>query len=454
MEYIILDIARILRKSGIYVGTGEIADCINALKLLDTGKVDKYRFYNLLNAAMVKTEWGTGYIQWLVELFFEPDSEVTADRGQVLSMQVFSAMETGLGRAGKGAPVNLLVEAVLKKNVELIYALVKGYDLSLDSLLENREEALAKFKLETGWLEVSEAVENYYAQGHISTEEYESALEVLEEWNTLIMEEIERLQAKTMSREYLTQIMRTHNPRCINFLEADDFQISQMAREVQKLAKKLAVRKGRRRKAGTKGEINLSRSIKRAVQTGGIPFRLVKMDRKPSKPDIWLLCDMSNSVRKFSYFMLLFVYTVQKHYSNIKSFIFVDNLLEVTDYFKEQDLDSALDNLGSLKGYNLTGFSHYGNVLHQFKAHDLALLNKNTTVLILGDAKNNWNKTDGSEVLEKISESAAALYWLNPMAVDLWSQKDCLMEKYRKSCTGVYQCSNIEQLEQFIYHIL
>lgn len=148
--------------------------------------------------------------------------------------------------------------------------------------------------------------------------------------------------------------------------------------------------------------------------------------------------------------MLMFIYTIQKRFANIRSFIFVDILLEVTDFFKEQEWDKALNSLNTLKGFNLTGYSHYGNVLHQFYDANHTLLNHKTTVLILGDAKNNRNKTDGSEVLAQVKESARALYWLNPMNEDLWYSGDCVMEKYIKDCTAAYHCSNLQQLEQFV----
>ncbi|HEY3425445.1 MAG TPA: VWA domain-containing protein [Negativicutes bacterium] len=459
MDYIIFDLARVLRKSGISVSTREIADCIQALHLLNVNKLNKYAIYNLINATMLKTEWGADYIQQLVELFLEPDPEIMADHTGVLSLQGFSSQEagggeSGFGRAGSGASVSLLTEAVLQQDVDLIYAIIKRYNLNLDLLCENRDEALTNFKLESGWFLVSDRIEEYYKQGQIGPADYNGAQESLDQWKNFLIAEFERLQVKNMSRDYLSQVMKQRNPKCLNFLDVDASYFSIMSREVEKLARRLAVKKGRRRKEASQGRININRSIKQAMQTGGIPFKLIKMARKPAKPDICLLCDMSNSVRNFSYFMLLFVYTLQKKYANIRSFLFVDQLLEVTDYFKEQDVSNALEKLGSLKGFNLTGFSHYGNVLHQFTAHNLSVLNKNTTVLILGDAKNNWNTLDGSEVLHKIKENATALYWLNPLNKKLWNDSDCIMEKYRPSCTGVYQCSNIEQLERFVAEIL
>lgn len=449
MEFLIYDIVRILRKSGINVSIHEISDCIHALKAFGGDSIDKYTLYEILNTTLVKTEWGSRYVQSLVELYFEPDEELASDRNAVLSTEVTSSMGTGSGRAGKGAPVDVLMDAVLKKDVELIYAMVKGYASQLFLRMENGDGTQGNLKLESGWFEVSGRIEDAFGEGRLSPADYEAAREVLEEWELFLKEEYERFQEKNMDRDHAAEVLKRQNPKYMNFLDVQDYQYIQMSREVEKLARKLAVKKGRRRKVGKKGRISITRTIKHAMQTGGIPFKLVKMDTKPAKPDIWLLCDMSNSVRKFSYFMLLFVYTVQKYYKDIRSFIFVDELLEVTGHFREQDWKGALESVGSLKGYNSTGYSHYGNVLHQF-AGNLAQLDKKTTVLVLGDGKNNWNRLDGSDVLHKINERAHALYWLNPLDTELWDMEDSVMGKYVQNCTAACQCANIEQLDRFI----
>lgn len=453
MEYLILDIARMLRNSGIIVSTQEVTDCIKALTFGDQKELNKYHFYNIVNATMLKTEWGTQYIQWLVELFFEPDEEITGNRFLKFK-EVSSATGEGLGTSGQGLAVNLMIEAVLKKDVARIYALVKSMNLSLSLLIENRAEALENFKQRSGWFEVSHRLENSLHDGQLSAQAYKAAQESLNEWVILLKEEIEAQLIKNMSREHLAEIMKKNNPKLIRFLDADSSQIAQISREVEKLGRKLAIRKGRRCKPGKKGKINLQMSTKKAIQTGGLLMKLYNKQPKPSKPDLWLLCDVSNSVKRFSYFMLMFIYSIQKRFAGIRSFIFVDLLLEVTEYFKEQEWDKALNGVRALKGFNLTGYSHYGNVLHQFNDAYPNFFNPKTTVLILGDAKNNRNQIDGHEALAKIKERAAALYWLNPMNGDLWYSGDCVMEKYAGHCTAVYHCSNLEQLERFVADIL
>lgn len=455
MEYLIFDIARILRQSGVAVSTREIADSIQALQLINGRQPDKYVFYQILNATMVKTEWGVGYLQRLIELFLEPDPELVADRTGVLSLSGQPADEAGYGgggagRAGGGCALRQrLAEAVLHQEMDIIYAIVTRHTQSLTGISDKPEEALQALRQDSGWFQVAGWVEEVYREGRLSDSDYHCAQNSLAAWTNFLLAAIERWQVKMMSPDYLSRLLKQQNPLCVNFLEAGD-QLAVMSREVAKLARRLAVKKGRRRQVASRGRVSISHSLKAAMKTGGMAFKLVRTARKPSKPDLCLLCDMSNSVRRFSYFMLLFVYTLQHKFSNVRSFLFIDELLEVTDYFKEHDADSALTAISRLKGFNRTGFSHYGNVLQQFAGQYLTVLSKNTTVLILGDAKNNWNAVDGSEILPAVRENAKALYWLNPLAEDQWLRNDCIMEKYRPGCTGVYPCANIEQLERFI----
>lgn len=450
MEYVILKIARMLRQSGISVSAQEITDCLTLLKTSKTDTINSYAFYRLLNATMIKTQWGADYAQWLIELYFEPDIEISNDRLNILSSQASAITGEGLGSSGKIVPIDSLIEAVLNNKLNLIYVIVKGLNLDLELQLEDRTKALENFQHQSGFVEVSEIVENSFQKNQLSTEDYQKALLALEEWNNILKNEIELMLFRNMSMDYLMKEMKKRNPRTVSFLDSEDSQFSQMSREIQKLGRRLAIRKGRRRKISPRGPINLDKSMRQSLRTGGIPLALVKMQKKPSKPDLWILCDMSNSVSKFSYFMLMFIYTTQKQYSKIRSFFFVDMLLEVTDYFQERDWSSVLSSLSKLKGFNITGYSHYGNVLQQFADQFLPQLTNKTTVIILGDGKNNGNRLDGSDVLARIKENSEALYWLNPLSKNLWNVDDSVMENYKENCTGAYSCSNIEQLEDFL----
>jgi len=452
VEYLINDIARFLRKAGIPVSVSEVDDCINALKQMK--EVDENNLTFVLSACMVKKEWGAELISKLLDLYFEIGQSQVSNAVNEIIAPVSSSMGTGMGRIGKGVPVDVMIDIVFKKDIEQLNELLNLSYLESKLATLEKDEAITTMKTESGWFEVSNFIETSCKQGKLLPDEYRNALESLKAWQQLLEKEFERMKVNQDGEEYLINILERLNPRRINFSEADNNDMRIMAKEVEKLGRKLAVIKGRRKKASIKGQVDLRKTVLRSLSTGGVPFKLYKKDNKPSKPDLWLLCDLSNSVRKFSFFMLLLVYSIQKRYSNIKSFIFVDKLLEVTYYLKELDWNQAMDNIRNLKGYNDTGFSHYGSVFHQFNINYLNQLNKNVTVIILGDAKNNWNKTDGREVLSSIKAKAAALYWLNPMDRELWYKDDCVMSVYAENCTEVFQCSNIEQLDEVIKKIL
>ena len=454
MEYLILEIARLLRSSGIAVGMSEVVDCLRLLKSYGS-KLNIYDFYRLVNTTMIKTEWGENFVLWLVELYYGPNLEsgnysmlnARASAASAASALTGEALSEGCGR---GLPIEMLIEALLRNQSGRIFALIKGLRLTVEPDCEDREAILLDFQRQSGLLETSAALEEYRRNGRITEADYLKAQAILKNWNTLLREEIEQQLIKNMSREYLLAEIKKYNPRTADFLDGDNSLESDMSREIQKLGRKLAVRNGRRRRVAKKGVISLQKTMRLAVKNGGVPISLVRLGRKPARPDIWLLCDMSNSVSRFSYFMLMLVYTAQKRYSHIRSFLFIDMLLEVTAFFQERSWSEALRDLRNLRGFNLTDYSHYGNVLRQFADTALPELTRTTTVLILGDAKNNGNTHDGSEILAEIREKSAALYWLNPINPRFWASDDCLMEKYREYCTEAVHCSNIEQLEKFL----
>ena len=202
-----------------------------------------------------------------------------------------------------------------------------------------------------------------------------------------------------------------------------------------------------------RGSVSLSHTVRKSMKTGGVPLKLLKASRKRTKPDLWILCDMSNSVKQFVYFILMFAYSAQERYGNIRTFFFVDRIVEATDHFEGSDWTYALNNLHSIRGYNMTGYSQYGLAFEQFEEEFLPQLESKTTVFVLGDAKNNGSKHTGVTVIEKIGKQASHLYWLNPYPETEWQNSDSVIEQYRPFCSGVFPCSNIDGLERFIQSI-
>ncbi|MBP1628029.1 MAG: protein containing von Willebrand factor type (vWA) domain [Holophagaceae bacterium] len=442
MEYIILDLARTLRQAGHPISSTEIQDCLKAVGQL-RGAGSRSTLCTLLNATLLKAEWGRDYLLRLLDLYFE------AQESDTVTAPVSSVLGTGMGSVGAGEASEQLVDAVRRGQPERLAALIRALDLQPDLLSEDDESTLARLREATGWFKVARGLDGDLREGRLTPDAYAQGRSLMEEWTRLLLQEMDRLRVKTLGMTHLVEILRREEPRHVAFREADARMLDRMKAEVEKLARKLAVRRGRRWKPGLRGRIDPRRVTRKAMQTGGVPLHLCQSGRKLVKPDLWLLCDVSNSVRQFSYFMLLLVHTIQNRFSHIRSFLFVDRLLEVTEAFRED-----WEGLDELSGHSVSGFSHYGEVLRAFSRMADGKLGADTTLLILGDARNNWNRMDGSELLGDLRRQARAVYWLNPMKADEWGRDDCVMARYAASCTDVFSCSNLEELEQVLFRIL
>jgi uncharacterized protein with von Willebrand factor type A (vWA) domain len=218
---------------------------------------------------------------------------------------------------------------------------------------------------------------------------------------------------------------------------------------VERLARRLKDRLSLRLKRAKTGRLDLKNTLRRNIGFGG-PLPLLRFRNKhPLRPEVVALCDVSNSVRNFSRFMLLFLYTLKEVVARVRSFIFVGDLTEVTDLFARRELNEAVSLAAS--GHGLTYFfrTDYGNCLTQFAGEHLTGVNSRTTVFVLGDARNNYFHP-GTEALKAIADKAARLIWLNPEPYLNWRIGDSVMETYRPYCTMVAECGNLDQLSSVI----
>ncbi|MEW6058525.1 MAG: VWA domain-containing protein, partial [Bdellovibrionota bacterium] len=171
--------------------------------------------------------------------------------------------------------------------------------------------------------------------------------------------------------------------------------------------------------------------------------------KKKEKPQVVILCDVSDSVRNVSRFMLQFVYSVQDLYARVRSFIFVADLGEVTRLFEDNEIHAAIDL--SLRGniINIYAHSDFGRAFRTFHRDYLSIVNKRTTVIVLGDARNNYNLPH-EWVLRDIQQRAKQVFWLNPESRLTWGFGDSEMDRYAPHCDLVEECRNLNQLYRVI----
>jgi uncharacterized protein len=231
------------------------------------------------------------------------------------------------------------------------------------------------------------------------------------------------------------------------FYTEDD--IRRMNEAVSRLAQRLKNRLSVRRKKATRGRFDVKKTLRKNLQYGGVPFNVQLDCRKKTKPQVMVLCDISDSVLNASRFMLQFVYSIQDLYAKVRSFVFVAEIGEVTKLFEENDIQTAVE--AALKGDVIDVFSHsnFGRAFEQFYKNFFPAVNSKTTVLIIGDGRNNYNRSN-DWVLREIQQKAKQLIWLNPESRMTWGIGDSEMPRYAPYCHVAEECRSINQLYKIV----
>ena len=240
----------------------------------------------------------------------------------------------------------------------------------------------------------------------------------------------------------------------VDFHTASPAELRQMREAIRPLAQKLAARIARRRRFRRHGRLDVRRTMRRSLSSGGVPLDPAFRFPKASKPDLYLLCDISGSVSEFARFTMSLLYAMKEEFSRIRLFAFVDGIDEVTDRFGAGSDWLSPRNLlyhtGVISG---DGHSDYGNVFGRFwHQYGYADLDPRATVIITGDARNNY-RPSGSDTLRLIQERARKVFWMNPVPRRKWNTTDSIMDAYVPSCHGVFEARNLGQLAEFVYAI-
>lgn len=263
----------------------------------------------------------------------------------------------------------------------------------------------------------------------------------------LVRQELEKKEPSLREKEGIDRL----GEKSFYYLTEDE--IRQMKEAVTKLAERLKNIVAVKRKRSKRGRFDIKDTLRKNLQYGGVPFRLEFDRRVKDKPQVMVLCDISDSVRNVSRFMLQFVYTLQDLYSRVRSFVFVSDLGEVTRLFEEQDIHTAIEQALSGQVVNVFAHSDFGRAFRIFHRDYLPAVNKKTTVIILGDARNNYNLPH-EWTLKDIRQRAKQLIWLNPENRLTWGFGDSEMDRYLVYCDVVEECRNLNQLYRVIDRIV
>jgi uncharacterized protein len=222
-------------------------------------------------------------------------------------------------------------------------------------------------------------------------------------------------------------------------------------RVVAQLKRRLATRgheqRGRRRSA----VVDVRKTIRASLETGGVPLRLRYRAKRPRRPELYVLCDVSTSVTSASVFFLSVLHALHGSFRKLRSFVFVERISEVTDVFERERSFAAVSHaIATDAGVaDVSGYTDYGRVWLEFLNQVLDDLDPRSTVIVLGDARTNGREPH-AKAFGHISEHAGRTFWLNPEPKLYWNYGDSVMRAYEPYCDGVFECWTTKQLEGFV----
>jgi uncharacterized protein with von Willebrand factor type A (vWA) domain len=226
-------------------------------------------------------------------------------------------------------------------------------------------------------------------------------------------------------------------------------EIKEMREIVNRFGQKLKSRISMRKKRVKRGGIDIKRTFRTNLQYGGVPFKLFYKTKKIDRPQLVVMVDVSRSVNQYSRFMLLLTYSLQSLFSKVRTFAFISNMVEITDLFREMDPERAINSMFTDVNFTYGWGSNYGRCFDQFVENHSDALTRKTSVLILGDARNNDNDP-GLDAFRKIHDKTKNVFWLNPDKKHLWDWNDSIASIYGYYCREMKEVNNFLDLSGFI----
>jgi uncharacterized protein len=230
-------------------------------------------------------------------------------------------------------------------------------------------------------------------------------------------------------------------------------EVAQMKNVVARLARRIKDALALRQRQEQRGRIDTRRTTRRSLSYGGIPMEIFLKRRHREKPKLVTICDVSDSVRNASRFMLQLVWSLQECFSRVRSYVFVSEIAEVTQAFATYPVERAIEWALKAAPVDYHCRSDFGYAFSRFANTELDSLDRKTTILLLGDARNNYNDPQ-AWALRLIRERVKGIIWLNPEGQWGWGIGDSVMPLYAPSCDIVRECRTIGQLGEVVDNLV
>jgi uncharacterized protein with von Willebrand factor type A (vWA) domain len=432
----LLEFADELRREGVAVGTSELLDAFGALDAVSWTSREDFR--EALAATLAKSQEDRRVLDVLFERFFFRAVER-------------EAVERGLREEAFRGGERLDLEALRERIREAIRA---GSDGEMRDLARLAIAAFGRQGEGSGVIgvDVQRIRRTLGLKGERPGAELPDPDSVprdrLTDFEAHVRRELER-QAIERTRALPPARPLREFDRSLPTNPAQD--LSQVHRVVAQLKKRLASHGREHRGRRRSWQVDMRRTMRASLQTGGVPLELKYRPRRPRRPELYVLCDVSTSVTSASVFFLSVLHALHDQFRKLRSFVFVERISEVTEVFeRERSFDVVSRRIATDAGVaDVSGYTDYGRVWLEFLGSVMDDLDPRSTVIVLGDARTNGREPH-APAFAQVAERAGRTFWINPEPRLYWNYGDSVMSTYEPHCDGVFECWTTKQLEAFV----
>jgi uncharacterized protein with von Willebrand factor type A (vWA) domain len=426
-----------LRSEGVAVGTSEILDAFAALD--EVSWTDQRDFRESLAATIAKSQEDRRIFELLFDRhFFRAAESEALERG---------IEEERYEGAGDRIDLDELREAIRR-------AITEGNDGDMRDLARLAMTAFGRRGERSGVIGVDvqriRRALGLQARGRRDDDGEQPALdpETVRRFERYLRRELERgtieRTGKLPPSRPLAELDRTLPTSPAQDLTAVHRAVAQLKRRIATL--------GHEQRGRQRGRmVDVRRTMRASLETGGVPLRLRYRPKRPRRPEIYVLCDVSTSVSSASVFFLSVLHALHDSFRKLRSFVFIERISEVTDIFEhERDFRRISERVSSEGGVaDVSGYTDYGRVWLEFGEEIAEELGPRSTVIVLGDARTNGREPHAA-TFGAIAEHAGRTFWLNPEPKLYWNYGDSVMAAYEPYCDGAFECWTTKHLENFV----
>ncbi|MGH0036515.1 MAG: vWA domain-containing protein [Myxococcota bacterium] len=472
MQRKVIEFTNLLRKSGIRVSVAEGIDTFQALDELSLD--DREIFKDAMRAAMVKRGDEISTYDELFDLYWsgfydglrDAFGDMASEMGQ-MGIDLEELMRQLAEQMGQMNADDMdlgdLAKALLTQDLNQLEQMIRqAADAAGTERIENMlqigffsRRTTEQMDLEGAGQQLEDLAQRLEEMG-LSPEQAEAMRELIRKLQETMRRSVRNFverELQQQNHDYMEKFRKEMLTEK-SFYHLTEEEIRKMREVVTRLAQRIKNILSIRKKRLKRGKLDLHTTLRRNMARGGIPFEVVFKQRRKERPKLVILCDVSSSVANVSRFMLQFMYSLQEAFTKIRCYVFVSELGDVTPVFQDNEITDAIEK--ALDGgdvINVYTRSNFGYAFHHFWKNHLSAIDNKTTVLVLGDARNNYNDPK-AWCLRDIRNKAKNVVWLNPESPSAWGFGDSVMNRYLPYCDIVEECRNLRQLSKIVDQIV